>query len=241
MNFILDAIIIIICIMIIVTSTKKGFIKSIMGLGSNIAAIFVGAAFTPVIAPIVSEKYILKPIAEGIRDTLESLVKNPSGGFDIDKALSEIPVEFNEILSRYGADIDKIKNSFSGINNGTQESIDELAEMITAPVANTISSVLTFLLLFIATIIVLSIITFILDMIFKFPILNTANGALGFLFGVICALLTAWILSVSISYFVGAMNSVYPQLFDKNLVENSMVLDFFVKYNPIKVIGNMFA
>ena len=69
--------------------------------------------------------------------------------------------------------------------------------------------------------------TWILDLIFQLPVLKTANTFFGLIFGILAAILLAWVLSAMSVTLVRAMASVAPEYFSESVIENSVVLRFF--------------
>ena len=66
MSFAIDAVILFCAIMIIWSGTRKGFVRSVMGLVSGIASLFVAYAYTPVLSEYIKDNY--PRIYEDIRD-----------------------------------------------------------------------------------------------------------------------------------------------------------------------------
>jgi Colicin V production protein. len=98
-------------------------------------------------------------------------------------------------------------------------------------VTDVLANIISFALIFAAAMLVLSIITWILDLIFKLPVLKAANTLLGLIFGVVCALVLAWLMGMVSIYLIGAMSSIYPELFNSTVVQNSVILKFISENN----------
>ena len=84
-----------------------------------------------------------------------------------------------------------------------------------------------FLLIFFASVVVLRLLTWLLDMLFQLPVLKTANTMLGLLVGVVIALFWAWVLCPLSITFIRAMASISPELFNESVIDNSVILSFF--------------
>lgn len=239
MSLVFDGLILIVCIIIVVVETRRGFVKSVMHLCSHIAALFVAYAFTPRLSAFFNEHFFLDKVSSGIRDTLKSLTVNSEGSYDLSRLLDDIPEPFTQILTRYNKPLDSIADKIRDVTGAAEDAVNDLADHIAGDVAGVLSSVCAFLLLFIASLLVLKLVTFILDALFRLPILSTANTALGFIFGVVIALIAAFVLSLLSVKFIGAMSSISPDLFSQDVIDKSIILKFFAKYNILGVIAGV--
>ncbi len=231
MNFIFDGILLTVSVAAVFFGAKRGFIKSIMGICTLIAALFVAFAFTPTVAEYIEDVPAVREISEGITETIQSLTKNDGPTYDLQRLFGDMPDSFKQILDRYGADVSKLAAAVTPHPEADITAVDQLADMIASPVVDAITGVLAFLLLFIAAVIALKLVTWILDLIFQLPVLKTANTMLGFVVGIFSALVWVWILSALSVIFIRAMSSVSPAYFNETLIENTVILKFFADDN----------
>ncbi len=239
MSFLFDGILIFIIATVIIVQTRRGFIKSIMHLGSLIASLFVAYAFTPALAAWLNTKVFLGKISAGIAETLKSLTVNADGRFDLDKLVSDEPGAFTQILERYGIEMDSIKGQLDGVVDQAESAVNDLANTIAADVSYAISSVLAFIGIFAVAMIALSLITALLDVIFRLPVLKTANTLLGAILGVICAVLFANLFSIISVELIGALESVDPTMFNQDVVDKSILLKFFANNSLLDIVYNV--
>ena len=230
MNLILDGILLLICAASIILGAKRGFIKSVMGVCTLIAALFVAYAFTPPLSAVIEEQPFIRSISESITDTIKSLSENDRGSYDLERLFSEMPDAFQQIIDRYDADEEKLSEAVEVQPEADEREVNLLSDLIADPVAKAIAGVLAFLGLFVAAVVVLKLFTWMLDLIFQLPVLKTANSMLGFLFGVLAALLWAWVLSSLAVTLSDAMASISPELFPEDLVEHTILIKFFSSF-----------
>ena len=140
---------------------------------------------------------------------------------------TDMPDAFKQILDRYNVDDSQLSESIPPSSEAPESAVDSLASAIAEPVAYAISSVSAFLLIFIASVAVLKLLTWLLDLLFQLPVLKTANTMLGLLVGVVIALFWAWILCPLSIVFIRAMASISPDLFNESVIEHSVILSFF--------------
>lgn len=227
MSLVFDVIILAVCVISIVLGAKRGFIKSVMGICTLVAALCLSYAFTPTVSEYIRNTDAMGNISESIGDTIKSLSRTDDGGYDLEKMFSDMPDAFRQILERYNADDSVLAETLPPETSASESAVDALANAIAEPVARAISNVAAFLLIFIASVAVLKLLTWLLDLLFQLPVLKTANTMLGLLIGVVIALFWAWILCPLSVTLIRAMSSISPDLFNESVIENSVILSFF--------------
>ncbi len=227
MSLVFDCIILLVAVLAIYLGVKRGFVKSIMGMFTLIAALFVAYAFTPVVSPYIENTAFIREIGDGISETIQSLSKNEDDTYDLSKLFGEMPEPFRQILDRYGADADALTEEVTPQADATSEHVEDLVSMIADPVTGAVAGVLAFFALFVGALIALKLLTWVLDLVFQLPVLKTANTLLGFVFGLVSALLWAWMFSSLSVMFINAMSSISPDHFSKSIIDNTVILRFF--------------
>ena len=232
MSFGIDAIIIILAVSTVFSATRRGFIRSAMGLVTTAASLIAAYAYTPVLAAYIKDKYITDRVALGISNSLKSLsLDTTTDLYNLDKLAADLPEPFTNLLDRYSVSIDSFLEKIRGITGGTANVVDDIAVDIADRTAQIIASALSFILLFFAALLILHILTAILDMIFKLPVLKTANTLLGFVFGVIQAVILVAAVSVAIAALVNALVAVDPAVFSENTINDTVICKFVLEHN----------
>ena len=88
MSFILDAILIVMCIVCVAVGTKRGFVKTVMSLLSSVISAIAAYTFTPYFANFIKEKFLMESVSGGIADTIRSLVPASDGSYDLSSLFS---------------------------------------------------------------------------------------------------------------------------------------------------------
>lgn len=240
MSLIFDIVIIVICALTIFIGAKKGFVKSVMHLGSNIASLFTAYAFYPKLSVFIKDTYLQKALSEGIASTIKALSSSGAGEntvtYDLSKLFADMPEAFTQILNRYNTGYPELQAVYGNSSSVTEPIVDSLANAISSSVAGVLSNIAAFTLIYLSAMLALTIITLILDAIFKLPVLKTANTFLGTVFGVICAIFLAWLLSTISIHLIEAMTSVNPSQFNNATIQNSVILKFFNENNLLSMI-----
>ncbi len=227
MGIVIDIIILVICGFVIFNAWKNGLIKSVMGLVTGIVSFIAAYSFAPVFGDFIYEKYALKMISDGIAKTLESLSRTAAGTFDLSSMVEEMPDSLVQIINRYAVDSGKLSEMCGNITEGTSDTVASVAEYISAPIADTLSAAVAFIVIFIGVFVVLSLLTFIVDLIFHLPVLNGTNKSLGLVFGVIEALIIAFLISNVAAAVITSLGSIDSSVFGSHVVEGSYVMRFF--------------
>ena len=237
MSLAIDAIILFAAIIIIWSGTCKGIIRSVMGLMTAVASVFVAYAYTPALASYLKNNFILGKISSGIYETMKSFALDPNAGektYNLDKLVNDMPDSLKSILERYNIDVNSFIDKIRGLTSCSEDTIQSIANDIADPTAQMIANTVSFIGLFVVAFIVISLLTIILDFIFKLPVLKTANMTLGFVFGVVEALVFVSILSYVLATLVTSLGSIEPTLFGRDAVDKTIVCKYLAENSFIK-------
>ena len=141
-----------------------------------------------------------------------------------------------KLLQRFGADVDQIAEDYGAITAGTEETVRELSERISHSITDVLSRVLAFLGLFLASILVLSLISWLLGLVARLPVLKQLNGFLGFLCGVILAAGFLFVFSTVGLYLFEQLHAVFPDSIPESIAEDSFALKHFSSIDSIKAL-----
>ncbi len=234
MSFVYDIFMIIIGVFIVVGCWRKGFVKSVMSLLSLIIATFTAYAFTPSLSEYINEHFIKSRISGTLYDSISGYFSD----FSLDK-VGEIIKNITNTITRYGSNSEGVSSVITTASENGASGTDaakSVADFIATPVSTTISNIIAFTLIFFAALILLSFVTFIVDKIFKLPVLDSANKLLGLIFGIIEAILICWVLALIFSVLNTSLEAVAPKYFNTAVVDNSIILKFFSSYNILGMI-----
>ncbi len=237
MNFALDIILAAIAVLIIIRGWRRGLVKSVIGLVCDAVAIVVAYALTPTVAEWLCKGVFLEKISAGIDSTVRSAAATPAGT-DVGQFLSKIPETLAGMLEKFNVGGDSFKDFVRGLKDTGDEAVEKVSDFIAKPTAYIISNAIAFILIFIVALILLRLVSKLILLIFKAPIIRTADKTAGLVFGILNALIVVWALSLALSAGVNALGSFIPKWFG-DAVNNSVILKFFAKYNPITVINRV--
>lgn len=240
LSFSIDIILVAVAAIIIIMGWRKGILKGVLSFATNIVAAVVAYAFTPKLSALIYDNYVLGRISAGIEKTVGSLAKR-GDTYDFKALLEEMPDVFSNILTKYGVSEESVRSLTSKMTETGDAALEKVSEFIASPVSSIISNTVSFILIFAASLIILKLAAKLILLIFKAPVLKTADRFAGFILGCVNALFVIWILSIVFSYGVTAFGSVAPDWFGAKVVENSLLLEFFSKCNPFKLIDGIIS
>ena len=228
MNFTVDLILVAVILIYFIMGWHRGFIKTAMSLVSFILAGFGAYLFHGIPSNLLYSNVFLPKISGMIENAISSL----SQGLTLDRLLAEKPAFFTDIVEKY-SDMEKTE---AFLQSGAEKTLTELCDFLAEPIARTVSNVLGFILVFVILMVALKIVTFIVDKIFKLPVLRGANTLLGIVLGALMGFLMAWLIASVVGGSVAALHTAFPDAISETLVEDSVVLKFFYHFNPLTFI-----
>ncbi len=242
MSLAIDAVILLGAVLIIWNGARRGFIRSVMSLVGGVASFIAAYAYSPVLAVHIKEKFLLGSITENIESTLRSLALDTNTDkYNLDRLAADLPKAFTDILERYNIDIGSFAEKLRGLTGCEGDVVHGFAEDIAMPTADIIASVLAFIVILFGALIAIAILTGLLDLIFRLPVLKSANRFLGFLFGAGEAVLFAFVVATLMSVLVTSLGSIEPSLFGESAINETIICKWLVEHNPIGILVGFFA
>ncbi len=240
MTLAIDAVLIFAAVFCMWAGTRRGFVRSVMGLVSALVSAFTAYAFTPSVAGWIAEKFFAGRISGSIEETIRSIsLDTATDFFDLDRILSDLPDSFTRLMSRYHVDLSYVSEVMRGITRADETSVHNLAERIASPTVTVLSSVIAFAALFAVAFLVMSLITALLDLIFRMPVLNSANMFFGFLAGLAEAVVFVSVLAVLFDRGVRYLGAYDPTFFGDEAVDNTILCNFILKHNILSFITDV--
>ena len=235
MSLAIDAVILFAAVIIIWLGAKRGLIRSVMGLVSGVASVIAAYAYTPLLSAYIKKNYLIENIQNGIAETLRSLALDTETDlYNLDRLAADLPEPFTSILERYNIDVASFTEQIRGLTGCSEDVVNAFAAQIAAPTTDVIASVIAFAILFLAVLIVLSLMTGLLDLIFTLPVLRSANMLLGFLLGVVEAAFFACLLATVMSVLIQSLGAIDPGTFGTDVVDDTIICRFVLKHNMLE-------
>ena len=226
MGWLMDGIMAVFVLIVIIANTKKGC-KTILSLLVTVCAFAAAYFFGPDVGELFVTDIIVEKTEGIIYEFLRSVVGETAGTITVADLFGDIPESFTELLGRVGADVDAIVESFGEMTVVSDGILDNMAERLAVPVGRWIAVALGCVLVFVAALIVLNIVKWIIELLVKLPVLKQASTFLGFIVGVVSAFAWSWAICLAVNAFIeysllGEYNATLAAI-----AENSYFFRFF--------------
>lgn len=240
MSFLLDIVLIAICLAIVILATKRGFVRSLMGFVSKLVALVVAYTFTPALASFLKTKYFMDALVSNISTTLRSYVCI-NGEYNFSALSENLPKPVSDLLARYNVTSETISECVSSAKDGGEAALESVSRAIADPVVTMISTAAAFILIFAVSCLALWIVTAVINSAFKLPVLRTANTVMGFAFGVCSAVLVLFAYSSVMAALVSSLGAISPEWFGEDVIERTLIVRLFSHLDLLGVVQKMIS
>ena len=221
MSYIIDGVLLVILLISCISGIRKGFIKTLFGLGAAIFSAIISFSFKERVAKIFSDKWFYDIVynkvysyVEGIKETVNTTGENVSQTLN------------NGILKYFNIGNVEVVDS---------ESVEKITQSVAKPLSDTISKTVAFIVLFFALFIVITLLLKVIDTLAKLPVLAQLNGLLGFVAGIVKGIIICFVV-------VAVFKLVYPYIHVESLanyeeiVNSTVIYKIISTFNPLNII-----
>ncbi len=228
MNLIFDIVLAVVMTAIIIISYKKGFIASLLSLASVITASFCAWIFHSPLAGFLSENIISSPLI----NTIQAKIRSFSSNGDLETLFSDMPEKLESFLLDHDIDPERVKKGFEATEISASEYLDRISEEIGMSLAHVFSVGIAMLMIFLVSYAACLVISFLINSLFKLPVLKQVNSLLSLLIGIVGAVLFAWLFSQCTIRLFDGLCVLYPETFNSDQGASSFLINFFYNLNP---------
>lgn len=228
MSLFIDILIIIFSVAAVYSGIVRGFVRSVMGFLSLILAVAAAFIFTSPVAEFYDNKFVSGWVNGKVESAFEELVTAGGQRLELSKLFEDSPDALKTVIERFGVDFEETESHYMEIKSDDDANdIKNLSEKVASPASNAISNVLAAATVFVGTWLFLKILTWVLDLICRLPVLSTLNSFLGFVFGLLSAAVGAWAISNISVGLVNALSVIRPEIFNATVIDGSILVKFF--------------
>lgn len=231
MNFIVDAIIIAIIAIVIVRSSKKGFVSSLIDTFAMIIATIVSYMFTPEVSQFVYDSFIKNSVSKGFEKVLDDMNTNAAVADKVDAMIASLPEGAVNLADRLG--IINLNAIGAGIHMpgviDNNQLITTVLNDFAYNVMITITKVVVFFILFVLATLVLRMVSNFLENINKIPLIGKLNSTLGGVLGVAKALIIILVVCTVMYFIVSSSDNVDLV----GAISDSKIYNFVTENNPL--------
>lgn len=224
LNVIIDLILCAIIVIGAIFGIARGFIKLAAKPVKFIAAIVI--AFS--LCNPVAEKVISPIIEESVTNYITNYLDEKVEELTPDNVEEELPTVLKMAAGIFGVDVKEV------VEEGTGAVVETIVDKLAGPVVNILSVIIGFIALYILSKFLLTLLIFLIDLMFREGVFGVLNKALGFIFSTIISVAAAWALAVLLSFIINLpafQTSEAIQEFTGGFFYN-----FFNTYNPIELL-----
>lgn len=226
MNYMIyDVVIVAILLVFFFLGRKKGLVLTLCGLAAVFVAFFGARMATQALTPRVTEAiqpHIHIAVTEHLGSGLE---------LSLDELLNDQDSLLAEALKALGLHDTLVGSVETAIEENAAHQVADAATAVSTAVARVVAGVLIFIAAFLVLLLLWSLVSRLLDLAARLPVINFLNRTLGGIAGLIkgCLLLflAAWVLRLT--------DAIIP----RQAVENTTLLRFFFNTNPLDLISGI--
>ncbi len=231
MNFIVDAIIIAIIAIVVVRSSKKGFVSSLVDTFAMIIATIVSYMFTPEVSQFVYDSFIKNSVSKGFEKVLDDMNTNAAVADKVDAMIASLPESAVNLADSLG--IINLNAIGAGIHMpgviDNNQLITTVLNDFAYNVMITITKVVVFFILFVLATLVLRMVSKFLENINKIPLIGKLNSTLGGVLGVAKALIIILVVCTVMYFIVSSSDNVDLV----GAISDSKIYNFVIENNPL--------
>ena len=231
MDFIVDAIIIAIIAVVIVRSSKKGFVSSLVDAFAMIIATIVSYMFTPEVSQFIYDSFIKNSVSKGFEKVLDDMNTNTAVADKVDAMIASLPESAVNLADSLG--IINLNSIGAGIHMSGVIDDNQLITTVLNDFAYnvmiTITKIVVFFILFVVATLVLRMVSNFLENINKIPLIGKLNSTLGGVLGVAKALIII-IVVCTVMYFIISSSDNVDLV---GAISDSKIYNFVTENNPL--------
>ena len=225
---IIDALATFLLVMFAIYGSWRGLFRSLIGfVGAAVALVGAGYLANALMDPVMDR--VVPAIEEHVEQKLEQAIqKDAAAQEDSKDQMDADSYSLEELLELLGLDEDLRASLQDRIENYVQATEDNLVAAVVNSVAQTVVYGILYLLSFVALILLVKLVSFLLDGVLKLPVLNTANTVggmlIGLMEGVLLMFLAIWVMRhFGFSFETGALAHTH-------------ILKFFTTVSPLDAL-----
>ena len=232
MGYILDGVVIAVCLICVLVGVQRGFIRSAVHFLGSVIAACLASVLGGAVAQWLFDTLFRGAMVEKINETLQSLgAENAVAA--IQQVLDSLPDFLVRAMEEAGVTVSRISGE---ITNQSSQAAGMIADYL-APVFVGFLKVLAVIVLFFLLMTLVRLLAHLVGNMFRLPILGQIDGLLGGVFGFLLALLAVWVVVAAVTVFIPVLDTATRYQVDQ-VLSQSMIAKLFMQSNPLK---GMFA
>ena len=235
MAYICDIVIAVIILISAIVGKKRGFVKTAFGLLSFICAIAISYFFGSYAGEFIKTTSVYDDLSQkvtaSISEYFDEVAEEQLEKIQLrDEKMSESGMVKN--LERLGLETDSFYDRFEdAIKEGTENAKEKFARNAAVKVMECLANALGVLATFVVSLVALKILGFLVDRLFRLPVLNGINRLGGLVVGVVLGLFSVYILCMIVEILLPYIPK-NPVIY-AGMEKDTILYNFFVNLNPV--------
>lgn len=230
MGYILDGIILLICLICVLVGVKKGFIHSVVRFLGAVIAALLASTLGGALAQWLFDTMFRGAMVEKINSSLQALGSENAAAAG--QVLASLPDFLVRALEEAGVTLETVSHA---INSQTSGAAGMVVDYLSPVFVNFLKVLAVIVLFFLFTTLARLLAALISDLL-RLPILRELDGVLGGAFGFLLALVSVWVVVAGATVFMPMLDSSSQQQVQAAL-DSSLLTGTLVNMNPL---GGMF-
>ena len=239
-SLVFDIIIFALCAFWIIKNAIRGFIKAFITFAKTILAFLLAYLFCAPVGRFFSDKIFLGCARGWIYDAFCS-TQIGEDQYALYQLFDGIPEWFTNITVSSGVEDWMVQEYFVNEKPAPMWALNQMSNSLGDELSYLISVIIAFVAIFLVAEIAFTIIGSLLNKIGKRPLLNTLNVILGICIGVVISIVSAWLISSAVLWILDFGAKYYPDVFNREILSDSIVIEFFGKYDVWSWIKGLFS
>lgn len=231
MGYILDGIILLVCLLCVLVGVKKGFIHSAVRFLGSIISALLASALGGVVAQWLFDTMFRGAMVEKINSSLQSLGADNAAAA-AREVLASLPDFLVRALEEAGVTLETVSHA---INTQASGAAGMVVDYLSPVFVNFLKVLAVIVLFFLFTTLTRLLAALVGDLL-RLPILKELDGVLGGVFGFLLALVSIWVVVAGITVFMPMLDSSGQQQVQE-VLDSSLITGMLVGMNPL---GGMF-
>ncbi len=231
MGYILDGIILLICLICVLVGVKKGFIHSVVRFLGAVIAALLASTLGGAMAQWLFDTMFRGAMVEKINSSLQAL-GSENAAAAAGQVLASLPDFLVRALEEAGVTLETVSHA---INSQTSGAAGMVVDYLSPVFVNFLKVLAVIVLFFLFTTLARLLAALISDLL-RLPILRELDGVLGGAFGFLLALVSVWVVVAGATVFMPMLDSSSQQQVQAAL-DSSLLTGTLVNMNPL---GGMF-
>ena len=155
MHIVTDIILVALFILAVVLLTKSGLAKALQKVGKKTWSLLCSALLGPWVSERLMDWFLRDAISGGVYSSVTKIIENSDTGTNLSALFDRLPDGFVRFLNGLGVNIDTLAAEYGDVTHASEEVMRAFANQIATPCINVVSTIIGYVVTFIAVALIL--------------------------------------------------------------------------------------